>query len=53
MLMVRDGHLQVKTVKIADFGLSKIVTSRDEIVDTCGTPAYVAPEILLRQPYSK
>ena len=36
----------IKCVKITDFGLSKIISSRDPITDSCGTPAYVAPEIL-------
>jgi serine/threonine protein kinase len=44
---------RVRRVKITDFGLSKIVTSRDQVVDSCGTPAYVAPEVLLKQPYHK
>ena len=41
----------MKKVKITDFGLSKIVSSRDPVLDSCGTPAYVAPEVLLKQPY--
>ena len=44
---------KVKCVKITDFGLSKIVSSRDQVLDSCGTPAYVAPEVLLKQPYHK
>jgi serine/threonine protein kinase len=44
---------RVKRVKITDFGLSKIVTSSDQVLDSCGTPAYVAPEVLLKQPYHK
>lgn len=42
-----------KRIKITDFGLSKIVTSRDQVTDCCGTPAYVAPEILQKTPYHK
>lgn len=33
--------------------MSKIVSSRDQVLDSCGTPAYVAPEVLLKQPYHK
>ena len=36
----------MKRIKITDFGLSKILTAQDEVVDCCGTPAYVAPEML-------
>jgi len=40
-------------VKIADFGLSKII-DKDKMMQTaCGTPGYVAPEVLLAQGYDK
>lgn len=43
----------VKRVKLTDFGLSKIVTPTDHVEDSCGTPAYVAPEVLLKKLYHK
>lgn len=34
-------------IKIADFGVSRIVTNiEDKMTEQCGTPAYIAPEIL-------
>ena len=34
------------TIKICDFGVSKILSSPDEVMhDHCGTPAYIAPEV--------
>jgi len=33
-------------VKIIDFGLSKVVLPDELMLDSCGTPAYVAPELL-------
>jgi serine/threonine protein kinase len=34
------------TIKICDFGVSKILFSQNEIMqDHCGTPAYIAPEV--------
>jgi serine/threonine protein kinase len=36
----------ISTLKVADFGLSKIILPDDIMMDSCGTPAYVAPELL-------
>ncbi|CAO3620915.1 unnamed protein product [Cunninghamella blakesleeana] len=39
---------------ITDFGLSKILKNQDDILTTtCGTPGYVAPEVLLQEGYGK
>jgi len=38
------------TVKLADFGFSKHVNG-EEKGDICGTPEYVAPEMLMKKPY--
>ncbi len=38
-------------VKIIDFGLSKVVLPDELVLDFCGTPAYVAPEVLKNQGY--
>jgi serine/threonine protein kinase len=35
-----------KGVKIRDFGVSKIIKRREFIKERCGTPAYLAPEII-------
>jgi len=40
-------------IKVADFGLSKIVGADNMMQSACGTPAYVAPEILSSSPYTK
>ena len=40
-------------IKIMDFGLSKIISSQEKMVDGYGTITYVAPEVLLRTPYNK
>jgi len=39
------------TVKICDFGVSKQIKSGEVMRDQCGTPAYIAPEILLNKGY--
>ncbi|XP_033109374.1 calcium/calmodulin-dependent protein kinase type IV-like [Anneissia japonica] len=39
-------------LKIADFGLSKILSEDVQMKTVCGTPGYCAPEILLNAPYN-
>lgn len=34
-------------IKICDFGISRVVRNDDLMHDKCGTPAYIAPEILM------
>ena len=49
ILMSADGH-----IKISDFGLSKILSSIDDKAFTlCGTPQYIAPEVLKNKGYDK
>jgi calcium/calmodulin-dependent protein kinase I len=40
-------------VKIADFGFAKRVTEHNSLTTQCGTPGYVAPEILEGTPYDE
>jgi len=41
----------VSQIKIADFGLSKIICPNESMMESCGTPAYVAPEVLYKKGY--
>lgn len=38
-------------IKITDFGLAKYVKTAENMRTPCGTPGYVAPEILKSEPY--
>jgi len=39
-------------IKVADFGLAKLLKESDMMATACGTPGYVAPEILQGGPYT-
>lgn len=39
------------TIKIADFGFARRVSSNAPLITLCGTPGYLAPEILDGVPY--
>lgn len=38
-------------IKICDFGVSKIIRKKQRINEQCGTPAYIAPEIISDKGY--
>ena len=41
-------------IMISDFGLSKMgIEDTATLATACGTPGYVAPEVLRRKPYGK
>ncbi|RHY58817.1 hypothetical protein DYB34_003143 [Aphanomyces astaci] len=56
-LKVRHCKLNLKAclenaeIKIADFGLAKLIQGNSMMQTACGTPGYVAPEILEGKPY--
>ena len=37
-------------VKVADFGLAKIVDEETMLNTVCGTPNYIAPEVFMNNP---
>ena len=47
ILLLDDSDVDVK---IIDFGFAKVTTGAD-MSTPCGSPGYIAPEILLRQKY--
>jgi len=51
-IMLSD-NTEKATIKIMDFGLSKIMGPQERVADGFGTLSFVAPEVLIRQPYNK
>lgn len=54
-IMYKSKHFgEDNEVKIIDFGLSKIMTdSKSKMKTPCGSPYYVAPEVLSENGYGK
>lgn len=40
------------TIKLCDLGVSKLIRPGEIMTEQCGTPAYIAPEIISGEPYS-
>lgn len=38
-------------LKLADFGLSELINKKENLFTRCGTPGYVAPEVLEDKKY--
>lgn len=54
ILVEKDPRTEeVIQIKVTDFGLSKIVVPNEKMIESCGTPAYVAPEVLQKKGYRK
>lgn len=48
-----DKRGEIPLVKITDFGLAKIVGEESFMKTLCGTPNYIAPEVLAQSSYNK
>ena len=47
LVEVEPSSKKFLNIKLTDFGLSKIVMPGESMSEDCGTPSYIAPEILL------
>jgi len=53
-LLLSSKELGISSLKIADFGLARLLPQENSLASTtCGTPGYVAPEVLMQLPYGK
>eukprot|EP01112_Ceratiomyxa_fruticulosa_P015369 TRINITY_DN450_c0_g1_i11.p1 TRINITY_DN450_c0_g1~~TRINITY_DN450_c0_g1_i11.p1 ORF type:complete len:367 (+),score=60.13 TRINITY_DN450_c0_g1_i11:54-1154(+) len=46
-----DGKEDTSKIKLTDFGLAKIIDAKTIMETACGTPGYVAPEVLIGSGY--
>jgi len=51
LFSTKDPHTRI--IKVSDFGLARFISNETLATTTCGTPGYVAPEILEQRPYGK
>ncbi|CAM9183967.1 unnamed protein product, partial [Ectocarpus fasciculatus] len=51
--LLLKSHTDDIDVKLADFGFAVRVDTDKSLTTACGTPGYVAPEILRRDPYGR
>jgi len=52
LYQAKPGEPHCDVIKIADFGLARTVSGSGDMMKTaCGTPGYVAPEILMNKGY--
>jgi serine/threonine protein kinase len=55
IMIVKDDKSQIKdniSIKLMDFGLSKIIGPKEKSNEICGTISYIAPEVLKKEPYN-
>ena len=52
-LLIKSKEEGFSSIKITDFGLARFIKTDETAVTTCGTPGYIAPEIINLSPYGK
>eukprot|EP01022_Parablepharisma_sp_SALTPOND_P015973 TRINITY_DN2296_c0_g1_i1.p6 TRINITY_DN2296_c0_g1~~TRINITY_DN2296_c0_g1_i1.p6 ORF type:complete len:199 (+),score=16.95 TRINITY_DN2296_c0_g1_i1:4892-5488(+) len=53
MLELSENKERIQSVKIIDFGLSRVILPGELMLEQCGTLTYIAPEVLLKYGYGK
>ena len=47
IMLIKNGRGDISDIKLVDFGLAKL-THEHDLYQVCGTPGYIAPEVLRR-----
>ena len=50
-ILLSEEDISEASVKISDFGLARGVSTSNLAETCCGTPGYVAPEVIGKKPY--
>lgn len=50
-LLIKNKNIGLQSLKIGDFGLAKIIGEKSMSNTICGSSNYVAPEIIMMEPY--
>lgn len=50
-ILLESKSIDDFTIKITDFGFSKLYDPTEGMKDTLGSPLYMAPEIIKKRPY--
>lgn len=49
-VLLSDENVDVATFKVSDFGMARFIDTEQALATTmCGSPAYVAPEVLMQK----
>ena len=52
-LLFSSKDQSTSIIKVSDFGLARFIDGETLATTTCGTPGYVAPEVLEQKPYNE
>ncbi len=53
LVLLNQQEDRIEQIKLIDFGFSQMVSPNDLLYEGCGTPNYVAPEVLKGEGYNK
>ena len=52
-ILLMEDRTKSMDIRIADLGLARELDPDKELTEKCGTPTYIAPEVLRGEPYGE